>query len=96
MLLNLESNDLYGNIPNGIVKCKSMVQLRLNGNKITGNFPSSLCRLVNLSAIELGGTGLVARFHPRSGTVRSYNDLISPETTSRPNYLTRSRDSHIW
>ncbi|RVW13597.1 putative leucine-rich repeat receptor-like protein kinase [Vitis vinifera] len=37
----------------GVLKCKSLVQLRLVGNSLTGSFPLELCRLVNLSAIEL-------------------------------------------
>ncbi|CAI9771196.1 unnamed protein product [Fraxinus pennsylvanica] len=54
MLLNLESNKLYGNIPGGIINCISLQQLRLSGNRLTGSFPSDLCKLPNLTAIELG------------------------------------------
>jgi hypothetical protein len=53
MMLNVANNQLYGNIPTGILKCESLAQLLLVGNRLTGGFPSELCKLENLTAIDL-------------------------------------------
>jgi hypothetical protein len=38
-MLNVANNQLYVNIPTGILKCESLAQLLLVGNKPTGGFP---------------------------------------------------------
>lgn len=57
-VLSINQNNISGEIPADIEKCKQLTRFHVRGNKLHGNLPSSFSKLVNLKRLELSDNNL--------------------------------------
>lgn len=61
--LNLENNNLSGEIPRTVGFSSNLLSLNMRGNKLSGSLPASLMNLTNLRFLQLGKNELIGPFH---------------------------------
>ncbi|XP_073266268.1 uncharacterized protein [Populus alba] len=57
-ILNLDDNDLEGNLPEELGKLRKLENLYLSSNKFNGSIPATYAQLVNLQVFVVGGNYL--------------------------------------
>ncbi|KAG8378339.1 hypothetical protein BUALT_Bualt08G0127100 [Buddleja alternifolia] len=73
--LDLSRNQLYGEIPPNIYKCKDLEDLSLSYNHFNGNIPSEIRTLVNLKLLALDDNSFGRGIPKEFGNLTSLNSL---------------------
>ncbi len=84
--LNLENNDLQGNIPSTISNLSSLESLNLSNNTLTGEIPASLGALIELTYLSLHHNNLSGTLSPSLGSLSNltFMDLSHNGTIGGP------------
>ncbi|KAG8378392.1 hypothetical protein BUALT_Bualt08G0132700 [Buddleja alternifolia] len=74
-MLHLSKNQLFGQIPPNIYKCRNLEDLRLTYNHFDGNIPSEIGSLVNLKILALGANSFGGGIPKQLGNPTSLNSI---------------------
>ncbi|KAG8378350.1 hypothetical protein BUALT_Bualt08G0128200 [Buddleja alternifolia] len=74
-MLYLSWNQLFGQIPPNIYKCRDLEDLRLSYNHFDGNIPSEIGSLVNLKILSLANNSFGGAIPKHLGNITSLNSL---------------------
>ncbi|KAG8378351.1 hypothetical protein BUALT_Bualt08G0128300 [Buddleja alternifolia] len=74
-MLYLSRNQLFGQIPPNIYKCRDLEDLRLSYNHFDGNIPSEIGSLVNLKILSLVNNSFGGAIPKHLGNITSLNSL---------------------
>ncbi|MBT6999253.1 MAG: M6 family metalloprotease domain-containing protein, partial [Prolixibacteraceae bacterium] len=83
--INLESNNLTGEIPDEICSLSNLSSLNLSNNKLSGNIPSEVAEWENLSSLDLSNNMLIGMIPRGFGDLTKFEvlELASNKLTGR-------------
>ena len=84
-LIDLSSNNLWGEIPKGITDLSTLGTLNLSRNQLTGNIPQKIGAMQGLETLDLSCNRLSGPIPPSMPSITSLNHLnLSHNLLSRP------------